>query len=279
MSTGYIKLWRKSLESGWLQNHKLWVFWSYCLLKATYKPCSIIVGCQQVQLEPGQFVFGRKKAAQETKLSEREVRTCIDFLSKAKNLTIKATNKFSIITLINWDFYQSEQYEETNRATNDRPTTDHKQEYKEVKEGKNKKMKSEKLSDKGSLSCFLSEKSLSFSPSINALVLDFINRVRMANDTKAIAAARAARIADALAAIAGKFGPDNMTAGIQAAFKNMGFIYSVHDPAAYVRKVAKGEHSKRIQQQAQAAHRAEKEALRAAPTGGLFSEIEQAINS
>ena len=134
MSDGYIKLWRKALENGWLRNHNLWVFWSYCMLKATYKPRKVIIGFQQIDLAPGQFIFGRKQAAKETGLSERNLRTCIELLRKAENLTIKPTNKFSIITLIKWADYQSEPDEASGKPTNNRPTTDHKQEGKERKE-------------------------------------------------------------------------------------------------------------------------------------------------
>ena len=55
---------------------------------------------------PGQFIFGRKVASKETGLTEREIRTIIAFLIKCGNLTIKTTNKFSIITIVNWSIYQ-----------------------------------------------------------------------------------------------------------------------------------------------------------------------------
>ena len=78
----------------------------------------------------------------------------------------------------------------------------------------------------------------------NALILEFINRVRMANKLKAISETRAVKIATALSEVAGKYGAENMAAGIQAAFKKHergGFNFSGHDPAAYVRAVAKSE--------------------------------------
>jgi len=75
-------------------------------MKATWKPFKQMIGYQTVPLEPGQFIFGRKKAAQELGLSEKIVRTCLDTLEKAENVTIKRTNKFSIITIVNWDTYQ-----------------------------------------------------------------------------------------------------------------------------------------------------------------------------
>jgi hypothetical protein len=106
MNRGYVRLWRKSLDAGWIKNHKLWAFWSYCLMKATHKEYDAIVGLQVVHLIPGQFIFGRRKASEETGLTEREIRTIIAFLINCGNLTIKTTNKYSIITIVNWHIYQ-----------------------------------------------------------------------------------------------------------------------------------------------------------------------------
>jgi len=127
MNRGYVRLWRKSLDAGWIKNHKLWAFWSYCLMKATYREFDAIIGLQVVHLLPGQFVFGRKKAAKETGLTEQEIRTIIDFLRKCENLTIKTTNKFSVITITNWSTYQGEEIENNQlinqQLTNKEPHT------------------------------------------------------------------------------------------------------------------------------------------------------------
>ncbi len=127
MNRGYGRLWRKSLDAGWIRNHKLWAFWTYCLMKASYKEFDAIVGLQVVHLMPGQFVFGRKIASKETGLTEQEIRTIIDFLKKCGNLTIKTTNKFSIITIINWHIYQGDDLENNQQInqplTNKEPHT------------------------------------------------------------------------------------------------------------------------------------------------------------
>jgi hypothetical protein len=68
---------------------------------------------------PGQFIFGLHVASKETGLTIREIRTILDFLRKAGNVTIKTTNKFSIITIINWPTYQSDEKE--NDTLNDKP--------------------------------------------------------------------------------------------------------------------------------------------------------------
>jgi len=106
MDQGYVKLWRKSVDSGLMQNHKLWVFWTWCLMKASHKKRKQMVGMQMVDLNPGDFIFGRKAASKELKLSEQTIRTCVQNLKKLQNLTIKVTNKFSIISVVNWGIYQ-----------------------------------------------------------------------------------------------------------------------------------------------------------------------------
>ena len=117
---GYVKLWRKSLDSPVWNNQNLWRFWMWCLMKASYKERTVKIGYQDVLLSPGQFIFGRHKASLETGLSEQTIRTSIDSLRKRQNLTIKSTKQYSIVTIVNWDKYQGEV---TNEVTNSQPTT------------------------------------------------------------------------------------------------------------------------------------------------------------
>ena len=124
---GWIKVHRNILRKSWFKNTKIVNFWLYCQLKATHKSFRAIIGYQPVLLRPGQFIFGRKKAAEETGLSEREIRTCRDFLEKEGALTIKPTKKFSIITIVNWAKYQGappgKDHKEDQEATKKRPHT------------------------------------------------------------------------------------------------------------------------------------------------------------
>ena len=90
-------------------------------MKATFKARVAKVGYQDVYLEPGQFVFGRRKAAIETGLSERKIRTAVDWLTSRQNVTIKTTHLFSIISIVNWAEYQEGA---TQQTTKQRPTND-----------------------------------------------------------------------------------------------------------------------------------------------------------
>ena len=134
MNKGYIKLHRKSLDNGLLKNHKAWVLFSYCLLKATHKEFKAIVGNHEVLLYPGQLIFGRRRASEETGLTHQQIRTALQSLRNLKILTSKSTNKFSIITIINWDTYQSIE-PENNQQINQSLTS--KQPHTRTKEHKN----------------------------------------------------------------------------------------------------------------------------------------------
>ena len=128
MNRGYVKLYRKANDSGWLKNPSLWTFWCWCLMKASHKEYDVHIGYQTVRLMPGDFVFGRKAAAEELGMTERTVRTSLDSLSRQRNIAIKTTNKYSVITIINWQAYQSEEttsdQQNDQQLTNKRPATD-----------------------------------------------------------------------------------------------------------------------------------------------------------
>lgn len=125
-----------------LHNPELLRFWVWCLMKATHKPCKAVVGYQEVNLEPGQFIFGRKKAAQELRSTEKKIRTCVQSLSNSKNLAIKSASKFSIISIINWETYQCDESDLGHQIGQERaskgPAKGHIQECKEHKNKKNK---------------------------------------------------------------------------------------------------------------------------------------------
>ena len=137
MDNGWIKLHRKIIECGFFNNPNLSHFWVWCLLKATHDDHEQVVGFQKVVLKSGDFIFGRKNCASETGLSEQTVRTCVNTLIKLENLTIKSTNKYSIVTICKWGAYQKNEEttnQQTNKqTTNKQPTTNHKQECKEQK--------------------------------------------------------------------------------------------------------------------------------------------------
>jgi hypothetical protein len=122
----------------------------WILGNATSKKMSYIVGGQQLELLPGQIIIGRKRLAEELGMSEQSTRTCLKLLKNFGNLTIKSTNKYSVLTVVNWESYQSGSSKLTNKPTSNQPATNQqlttKQEYKNIKNIKNTNYTSDFLS-------------------------------------------------------------------------------------------------------------------------------------
>jgi hypothetical protein len=137
MDRGWVKLWRKAFDSGIHRNHKLWALWTWILGNVTHKEYSYIVGSQKITLKPGQMITGRKVLAEELAMSPQNIRTCLLLLKKFGNLTIKSTNKYSLLTVINWELYQSENSKPTSKSTSIQPATNQqlttKQEHKNIR--------------------------------------------------------------------------------------------------------------------------------------------------
>lgn len=141
---GWIKLHRKLKNSLVFDNPDLLKVWIWCLLKATHDDYIQMIGLQEVELEKGQFIFGRKVAANELKMSESKTYRLIKKLETMQNLNIKANNKYSIITIENWELYQFDENkneQQFEQQMNNKRTTNEQQmnTNKNIKNNKNNK--------------------------------------------------------------------------------------------------------------------------------------------
>ncbi|WP_079529929.1 MULTISPECIES: DnaD domain-containing protein [Halobacillus] len=114
---GWVKLHRKILHSEIFENEKMLKVFIYCLTKSCHKQTQSRIGRQKVKLEPGQFIFGRKKAASELNMKESTVRDYLEILQEDGVVTIQSTNKYSVITVDNWAIYQSNEEDYDNKST------------------------------------------------------------------------------------------------------------------------------------------------------------------
>lgn len=134
------------LHSNIFQNEKLFKVFMYCLMKATHSDHKQLIGKQFIELTPGQFVYGRKKAALELNMKESTVRDYIELLKQENAIQVKSTNKYSIITVVNWLTYQGK--DDENRQQNDSKMTAKGQQNdtnKNVKNVKNEHIPYEKI--------------------------------------------------------------------------------------------------------------------------------------
>lgn len=108
MKNGWIKLQRGLLEHGIFQDGDLLRVWLYCLLQASYRQVQLPLGRQVIQLQPGQLLFGRKAVSQRLQMSEGQLRHIMQQLVELGSISVVSTNRYSIVTVVNWDTYQQE---------------------------------------------------------------------------------------------------------------------------------------------------------------------------
>jgi hypothetical protein len=106
MHRGYVKIWRKIFDTGIQTEHLTFTLWIWLLCNVTRKELNYIIRGECIKLNPGEMIIGRKKLSKELACSEQNVRTCLHHLEAWGNITIRATNRFSILKINNWDIYQ-----------------------------------------------------------------------------------------------------------------------------------------------------------------------------
>lgn len=141
MDNGWIKLYRKSLESEVFKDADLWHLWCRLLAMASYDKKRVVIGSQVVELNPGQCIVGRKMLAKLEKRGEQKIRNLLKMLEELQMISVKTTNRFTLVTIEKWGFYQGDDRENNQQTTNKQPTdnqqTTTNKKYKENKEIKN----------------------------------------------------------------------------------------------------------------------------------------------
>ena len=107
---GWVKLWRKTLDSEVFADPNLWHLFSWCLLLASHTAHHVRVktgrGDTVITLGPGQFIYGRKSKSEELGLPESTLSDRMKRLEAMGTITVEADTHYSIITIVNWGLYQ-----------------------------------------------------------------------------------------------------------------------------------------------------------------------------
>ncbi|OGS19951.1 MAG: hypothetical protein A2252_01510 [Elusimicrobia bacterium RIFOXYA2_FULL_39_19] len=123
-SGGWIKLHRKLLENPIMKDATLLQTFIYCLLKANHETRKIVFNSEVMEIKRGQFIAGRNEASKALRYKSKMWDRKIHILQKIDILTINVTNKFSLISILNWEKYQLNDQPDDQQMTNKRPTDD-----------------------------------------------------------------------------------------------------------------------------------------------------------
>jgi len=114
---GFIKLYRAIRRWQWWEDKNTFRLFLFLLTEvnfATGMSGNIIIN-------PGQTLTTRLKLMHATGLSEQQVRTSMNKLKSTGEITIKTTNHYHLITVMNWDLYQSDESKPTKEITSEHP--------------------------------------------------------------------------------------------------------------------------------------------------------------
>ena len=134
---GWIKLHNKFLKWGWLAKSEMVSLFIYLLLTANYEDKN----WQGIVIKRGQTFVGRKKLSKTLGISQQTIRTCLTRLKATSEITTKTTNKYTVITIVKYNEYQTTQQKTTTKttkkSTNNQPTTNQQlttpKEYKNIR--------------------------------------------------------------------------------------------------------------------------------------------------
>lgn len=99
----YVKISRKILEWEWYTDINTKVLFLHILLKANWKDGRF----QGTEIPRGSFVTSQQNLAMETGLTVKNVRTALKHLENTGEVAVNRHPKFSVITIKNYDKYQS----------------------------------------------------------------------------------------------------------------------------------------------------------------------------
>ena len=110
----WIKLHRRMLKWEWMDSPLTLALWINLLLEANHLPRR----WHGMVIQPGQIVTSSVALAKKTGMSRQEVRTCLERLKSTNEITSESTNRFTVLTIVKWEEYQSREVAATSRITN-----------------------------------------------------------------------------------------------------------------------------------------------------------------
>jgi hypothetical protein len=121
MLSGWVKTHRSIVEWKWFTEPLTAHLFQFLICTAAWEDCE----WKDVSIKRGQCVTGLNKLSAQTGISPRSLRTALQRLKSTHEVTVETTRHYSIITICNYDKYQSEaeQSDTQNDIPSDKQTT------------------------------------------------------------------------------------------------------------------------------------------------------------
>ena len=101
--------------NGWIKIHRTmldWEWWDDAVMVKSYLAMLLMCSVKHrrwrgVPIQPGQFVTSRSTLAAHLGISQQQVRTVLRRLVETGEITVQPHAQYTIVTVINWDEYQT----------------------------------------------------------------------------------------------------------------------------------------------------------------------------
>lgn len=112
---GFVKIHRKLIQWGWYQDNVVKGVFLHLLLTANFTQSR----WNGRTIYPGQVVVGTQRMANELGFTRQQIRTAMSKLKSTNEITTESTNRYTVVTIVNWDDYQIYEESPTNKSTNE----------------------------------------------------------------------------------------------------------------------------------------------------------------
>jgi len=116
MHRGFVTLHRRIVDWEWYSDINVFRVFTHLILTANWEPKK----WRGKLIKRGQRIISLSKIAEETGLTEQQARTALSKLKLTSEITTTTTNKYTLVTLTNYDFYQSKENQITRKITNEK---------------------------------------------------------------------------------------------------------------------------------------------------------------
>lgn len=113
MDEGYIKLFRSMTNWEWYQDANTTRVFLHLLFNANLEETRYMNHI----IPKGGLVTGYPKLSEQLNISVQSVRTAFKHLKSTNEITVESTNRFSIVTIVNWEKYQGGKVKPTGKTT------------------------------------------------------------------------------------------------------------------------------------------------------------------
>ncbi len=124
MHRGYVKLWRKIKDSFIWEDPEALKLWLHLLMEANYQDREHIFNGKVEKIKRGELICGRHSLESQLGINESKIYRLLNIMEKEQLIEQRKTNVFTLISIVKYQDYQSNEQQNEQPANNQRTTSE-----------------------------------------------------------------------------------------------------------------------------------------------------------